>query len=270
MRDFWDRVLNFAETTTGKVGNDLMADFGQVQPSEKADGSLVTQSDKWADREIREAISGVFPDFGILSEEGDTCFGGDEWCWVVDPLDGTTNFARSIPIWGISLGLFYRGTPVFGYVHLPPLGQSFYGFWYGDTGLDGPQGAFLNNRAIATSADEPSGNHFFSFCSRSIRLFHEPFPCKIRLLGVASYNFLMVANGVTLGGVEATPKIWDIAGVWPIVRAAGGTWVELQSTPIFPLNPGEDYGDRNFPTLVVAHGDLTGVFRPLVSELVTF
>lgn len=264
MMDFWDTVLDFAHTTTARVGTQLLKDFGQVQASQKADGSLVTQSDKWADQEIQDAIASTFPSFGILSEEGEHIFPGNEWCWVIDPLDGTTNFTRGIPIWSISLGLLYRGTPVFGYVYLPPLSQAFHGYWYGSAELTGPSGAFLNNRPIHTSADAPSNNHFFNLCSRSTSVLQKGFPCKIRMLGVASYNFLTVAAGATLGGVEASPKIWDIAGAWVIVQAAGGAWVPLESKPVFPLLPGEDYSDRPYPTLAVSQPELVPVFQPFV------
>lgn len=267
MKDFWDQVLNFAKTTCNKVGSELLADFGQVQPSEKKDGSLITQSDKWADEELCKAIAFHFPDHGILSEESQRIFPNSEWCWVVDPLDGTTNFARGIPLWGISLGLLYRGIPVFGYIYMPPLGSSFHGFWYGQTDLKGPRGAFRNHRPIETCSDEPTHNHFFNFCSRSIPIVQHPFPCKIRLLGVASYNFLCVAAGSTIGGVEATPKVWDICGAYPIVKAAGGVWQPLDRAEIFPLKPGEDYSDRDFPALVVAKPELLPIFQPLVASL---
>lgn len=264
MMDFWDTVLDFAQTTTARVGTQLLKDFGQVQASQKADGSLVTQSDKWADQEIQDAIASTFPSFGILSEEGEHIFPDTEWCWVIDPLDGTTNFTRGIPIWGISLGLLYQGTPVFGYVYLPPLSQAFHGYCYGSAELTGPSGAFLNHRPIYTSADSPSNNHFFNLCSRSTSVLQKGFPCKIRMLGVASYNFLTVAAGATLGGVEATPKIWDIAGAWVIVQAAGGAWVSLESKPVFPLVVGEDYGARSYPTLAVSRPELVPVFQSFV------
>jgi myo-inositol-1(or 4)-monophosphatase len=267
MTDFWTTILDFAATTSERVGEQLMQDFGQVQASQKADGSLVTQADKWADREIQDAIASNFNGYGILSEEGETVFPDTEWCWVIDPLDGTTNFTRGIPIWGISLGLLYRGTPVFGYVHLPPLGQSFHGFWAGDSGLATPTGAFLNHHPIHVSQDAASKNHFFNLCSRSTAVMQSGFPCKIRMLGVASYNFLTVASGAVLGGVEATPKVWDLAGAWVILHAAGGTWVGLRSPSIFPLLPGKDYGNLSFPSLVVSRPDLVSVFQPFLESL---
>lgn len=264
MTGFWTTVLDFAQDTTARVGTQLLKDFGHVQAAQKADGSLVTQADKWADQEIQDAITSTFDGYGILSEEGDHIFPDHEWCWVIDPLDGTTNFTRGIPIWAISLGLLYRGTPVFGYIYLPPLAQSFHGFWSGSSGLTTPSGAFLNHHPIYTSADSPSSNHFFNLCSRSTSVIQKGFPCKIRMLGVASYNFLTVAAGATLGGVEASPKIWDIAAAWAIVQAAGGTWVSLKSEPVFPLVPGTDYGDRPYPTLAVSRSELVPVFQPFL------
>jgi myo-inositol-1(or 4)-monophosphatase len=87
------------------------------------------------------------------------------------------------------------------------------------------------------------------------------------MLGVASYNFLTVAMGAVLGGIEATPKIWDIAGAWVIVQAAGGVWVPLDSEPIFPLKVGQDYGKRPYPTLVASSPELVPVFQPLVQSI---
>ncbi|NEQ27957.1 MAG: inositol monophosphatase, partial [Microcoleus sp. SIO2G3] len=150
--NFWTEILEFAETITAQVGQQLLADFGRAQAIEKTDGSLVTQSDRWADETLRNAIAAKFPDHGVLSEEVAHVLPDRDWCWVIDPLDGTTNFARGLPIWGISIALLYRGTPVFGYVHLPPLNQSFYGYWYGDSGLTGPTGAFRNNQPIHVSS----------------------------------------------------------------------------------------------------------------------
>jgi myo-inositol-1(or 4)-monophosphatase len=265
--DFWVTVKDFAEQITRQVGAQLLIDFGKATAAEKEDGSLVTQSDQWADETLRTAIAQAFPNHGLLTEESEHSFPDTEWCWVVDPLDGTTNFARGLPLWGISLGLLYKGTPVFGYVYLPPLGQAFHGFWQGNSGLEMPIGAFLNDQPIHASREALTRNHFFNLCARSISILKNPFPAKIRMLGVATYNLLTVAAGATLGGVEATPKIWDISAVWAITQAAGAVWNPLESDPIFPLRAGQDYSRRSFPTLVVAYPDLVPVFEPLVRSL---
>jgi myo-inositol-1(or 4)-monophosphatase len=266
MNDFWASVVDFSQTITEKVGPQLMADFGQVQASQKSDGSLVTQSDRWADETIRDAITAHFPNHGILSEEGKHLFPDNEWCWIIDPLDGTTNFTRGIPLWGISLGLLYQGTPVFGYVHFPPIRQTFHGFWDNSSSITGLEsGAFLNGRPIHSSPDPISNNHFFNLCSRSASLLQQPLICKIRMLGVASYNFLTVASGIALGGMEATPSIWDIAGAWVIVQAAGAAWVPLNPESIFPLQVGQDYGSKSFPTLVASRPELVSTFQSMAN-----
>ena len=262
-KDFWNQILEFSQTTTTRIGKQLMEDFGRVQADSKADGSLVTKADKWADNEIRKAIKSQFPNHGVLSEENDKVFPDNEWCWIVDPLDGTTNFTRGIPVWCISLGLLYKGTPVFGYVYTPPTNEAFHGYWKGDSGLDLPQGAFRNNIPIQTSGDEITKNHFFNVCSRSTSIISQDFPSKIRMLGVASYNFLTVATGAVLGAVAATPKVWDIAGAWVILQAAGGSWISLKSEP-FPLTVGEDYSSKSLPTLAVSCSELIPVFKPFL------
>jgi myo-inositol-1(or 4)-monophosphatase len=262
---FWTKVLHFSEETSHRIGEELSGKFGKLEAVRKDDGSLVTEADRWSDAEIRQAIAQTFPDHGVLSEETEHIFPEQDWCWVIDPIDGTTNFTRGIPIWGICMGLLYKGTPVFGYVHFPWIRQSFHGYWYGDSGLTGPTGAFCNGEPIQTSADEPSFNHIFNLCARSTAVAAQPdFPCKIRLMGVASYNMLIVAMGAALGGVEATPKIWDIAAVWSIVQAAGGAIQTLEPKPVFPLTVGKDYGDRPFPCLTASRAALIPVFQPFV------
>ena len=184
--------------------------------------------------------------------------------WIVDPIDGTTNFTRGVPLWAISLGLLYRGTPVFGFVYLPLLQQAFHGYWYGDSGLTGYTGAYLNNQPIATTQDAPSKSHLFNFCARSINILNQPFPCKARMLGVASYNLLLVAAGAAIGGVEATPKIWDVAAVWVIIKAAGGELKFLDHEALFPLTIDKNYGNLSLPSLGICRAELIPMFKPLV------
>lgn len=84
---------------------------------------------------------------------------------------------------------------------------------------------------------------------------------------MASYNLLLVAAGHVVGSVEATPKIWDIAGVWPILQAAGTIWTALDGQEPFPLTVGSNYRDRPYPTLVSNHADSAAIFAPLVRSV---
>ena len=269
MNEFWDQVLDFCVQTTQTVSDRLIKDFGKIQASQKEDGSLVTQADKWSDREIRQAIAKTFPTHGVLTEETVQILPENDWCWVIDPIDGTTNFTRGLPIWAISLGLLYQGTPVFGFVYVPPLKQAFHGYWYGDSGLTGYTGAYLNNQPIHTSQDQPSGSQLFNLCARSKAILSRPFPCKVRMIGVASYNLLLVAAGVAIGGVEATPKIWDIAAAWVIVKAAGGEFVLLDDSLVLPLQVGKDYGEVAIASLGLCRAELIPMFKPLVECVVS-
>ncbi len=268
--EYWKKITAFAQSATDDVGAHLMTAFGKATAEQKADGSLVTQYDKWADAELRDRIAKTFPDHGVLTEEAEHIFPGTDWCWVIDPIDGTTNFTRGVPLWGISLGLLYKGTPVFGHVYIPPIAQHFYGFFSGSSGLDMPEGAFANNESLCIGqncpASSPSNTLLFSLCARSLKVLQNPFPCKIRMLGVATYNLLTVASGVSLGAVEATPKIWDIAAVWAITHAAGASWINLNGQAAFPLEVGKDYSTHPFPTLVT-RPSLVEKFEPLVKVI---
>ncbi|MEO0949373.1 MAG: inositol monophosphatase family protein [Cyanobacteria bacterium J06641_5] len=265
--EFWDDILAFSKDMTAAIGEHLLAKYGQVEATRKEDGSLVTEADKWADNYARAAIAKRFPDHGAVTEETEHIWPDTDWCWAIDPIDGTTNYTWGLPVWGTSVGLLYRGTPVFGYVHFPTLKQSFYGYWYGDSGLSGPTGAYCNGRPIQTSSDDPNYSHIFIACARSNALMAKPFPCKFRMVGTCAYSFSLTASGAAIGSVEVTPKIWDIAAVWAIVQAAGGAFVSLEPKPIFPLQVGVNYGQRSFPSLVVARAELVPQFKPLVEFL---
>ncbi len=267
MTDFWIQVLSLAQDLTKTVGEQLLREFGSARGEEKADGSLVTASDRSADQALRRGIHAAFPDHGLLTEETEHLFPENDWCWIVDPLDGTTNFANALPLWGISLALLYKGVPVFGYVAMPPLGQNYYGYWAGNTGLAMPEGAFRDGQRLRTSAAMPGGNQFFNICARSTKVFQHKVPGKVRMWGSSTYSLLVVAAGSALGAVEATPKIWDIAAVWPIVQAAGGAWSALNGDGLFPLTVGMDYGSKPYPTLVVARDELMEVYKPLVDKI---
>ncbi len=260
-------AFGFSQNLTKRVGETLTTQFGRVSAEHKPDESLVTESDQWADEQIRNAIASHFPNHGVVTEETVHIYPDKEWCWVIDPIDGTTNFTRGIPVWGISMGLLYRGSPVFGYVHFPILQQSFHGYWLTGSGLQGENGAYRNEEAIQTSPDDPSQSHLFSLCARSNSVYQQPLPCKTRQVGVCTYSFLLVAGGAALGAFEAIPKVWDLAAVCAIVQGAGGKFIPLTPTSVFPLQAGVDYGKKPLPTLVVSRGDLVPVFQPLVEHL---
>ena len=105
-----------------RVAERQRLDFGRAAAELKPDGTLVTACDLWSDRTIVQGLQALYPNEGILSEEGDRHLPATSAFWVVDPLDGTTNFAAGIPYWSISLARFQGGRPVLGILEVPPLG----------------------------------------------------------------------------------------------------------------------------------------------------
>lgn len=269
----WETVLAMTQAMMTRVGDNLLLDFERVlrgrfsSTSIKEDGSVVTAADKQADHDLRAAIQAVFPEHGILSEELGQTYGGETWCWVIDPLDGTNNFARGVPIWDISVGLLYQGTPVFGCLHMPTLRQTIWGFWPGDSGLTMPSGAYLNGEPLVSPTESTSPTHFYSFCSRSWQLLPPQWPGKGRALGAAAYNLALVAMGAYLAAVEASPKVWDIAAAWPIAKAAGVTWVPLHEHKIFPLIADRDYSNVGCPTLAANSAAIADSLSDIVAPL---
>ena len=111
---FWEQVYNFCQQITNRIGERLLEDFAKLEPSKKDDGSLVTQADKWADEELRNAVKQCFPTHGLLTEETEHILPANDWCWVIDPIDGTMAFIAGSPIFGTLIALTWRGVPIVG------------------------------------------------------------------------------------------------------------------------------------------------------------
>ena len=96
MIHFWYQVYNFCRQTTKRIAQRLSVDFGQLDAIQKADGSLVTEADKWADAELRASIRQCFPTHGVLTEETEHLLPENEWCWVISALFIFRKFNRLI------------------------------------------------------------------------------------------------------------------------------------------------------------------------------
>ena len=220
-----------------------MKDFGNISASNKSDGSLITSCDIWSDRTIVDGLSKIAPREGVLSEEGEKRIPEGDAFWIVDPLDGTTNFAAGIPFWSISVARFVKGRPQSSFLIIPTLKKKF-------VAIAG-EGVWLNNKKIF-SDNNSQRSDCVSLCSRSIKILQinpkEIFPGKIRLLGVSSLNLTSVAMGQTFGAIEATPKIWDIAAAWLILEELNCIVDWLEINPL-DLKSGKDLADINFPLI---------------------
>ncbi len=221
----------------------------------KSDHSVVTEADLAVDHLIADAIRTAYPEDGLLSEELQTTLGENvSIVWIVDPLDGTTNFSLGLPIWGVCIARLVEGYPDSAVVYFPALDE----LCTAETG----KGAFRNGEPIQVkppTPDQPTA--FFSCCTRTHRKYVVDLRYKTRILGSASYTWCAVARGAAIIGFEATPKIWDIAAGWLLVNEAKGVIETFDGSQPFPLTPGFDYRQQNFPTLAAATPDLAAKAR---------
>jgi myo-inositol-1(or 4)-monophosphatase len=219
----------------------------------KSDHSFVTEADLAADRLITQAIHQYAPAELILSEEMHTGIDSIEPAvWIVDPLDGTTNYSLGMQVWGVSIARLVAGEPVLGVLYFPLTGE----IYVAEKGL----GAFCNDRRIHVQGPDPSRPWpFFACCSRTHRRYSVDIPYKPRIYGSAAYSFCMLARGAACVTFEATPKVWDLAAVWLLVGEAGGSLARLKGETPFPLSPYRDYAKVSYPTLAAASNALLEV-----------
>ena len=243
--------MEFAAQLAREIGRLLLGAFKpQGTPATlKEDLTLVTEADVAADQRIAKKIKENYPEDLLISEElqprlpKDAPPGGR--AWVVDPLDGTTNFSLGLPIWGVSIALLAEGWPKLAALYFPIM-EELYTAQIGS-------GAFLNGERIhAKGLDPDKPAPFFSCCSRTFRNYDVGIRYKPRILGSAAFNLCAVARGMAVIAFEATPKIWDIAGGWLVVSEAGGIIETYDGSQPFPVLPGQDYRAQSFPTIAAA------------------
>jgi myo-inositol-1(or 4)-monophosphatase len=216
----------------------------------KEDHSIVTEADLAADRKISDLLKESFPGDVILSEELHPGLEGDDRLdapavWVVDPVDGSTNFSLGLHYWGVLISRLVNGWPELAVYYFPAVEE----LYWAQRG----QGAYLNGNAIHVQGPE-SGRplSFFTCCSRTHRLYEVSIPYKTRILGSTAYSLCCLARGLALIDFEARPKIWDIAGGWLLISEAGGVSETLDGSQPFPLRRGIEYARQDFPLLSAA------------------
>jgi myo-inositol-1(or 4)-monophosphatase len=232
-------TLRFLEAARGaalETGRMLRAALAEeVRISFKGTVDLVTQFDGRAQQMIDARLRAAFPDHGILAEEGLSRETGSPYRWIVDPLDGTTNFAHRFPVFSVSIALERDDDGLVGVVYDPTRDEMFWA-------VRG-EGAFLNGRPIAVSRiaeldrsliatgfpydlrESPVNNvrHFNDFLLRVQ---------AVRRCGSAALDLSYVACGRFDGFWELKLKPWDVAAGALIVREAGGRVSDFEGGPV--------------------------------------
>ena len=256
------------------AGDLLAGHFGKtisVEYKDKAQQDPVTAADKETQAYLERRIKERFPAHGILGEEDDASADGDrvapDFLWVLDPLDGTTNFMNGLPVYASSIGVLHRGVAVAGAVYIP---------WPTETGsgiivhCHAGGGAFADGEPIMVyETDRLRGDRLvglpgsFGASTRVGKgLKGQPLG-QLRVTGSIAYELAMTAMGVLQFAVIGAPRMWDMLGGAVAVQEAGGTVMtrlsgRKQWHPMTSLVPG---WDEKPPTMA----DLRKWVAPLVA-----
>ncbi len=191
---------------------------------------LVTEVDELSEKYILSSIKENYPLHGILSEESGKSDIGSDYLWIIDPLDGTTNYAQGLPIFATSIALKYKGETILGVVYSPIVDQLFVASKGNGAYLNGDKISVgtkreLNKSVLATgfpydrAATEDNNANYFAHFVPKVR--------GLRRMGAAAYDLANVAAGSLDGYWEINLSPWDIAAGQLIVEEAGGQVIFL-------------------------------------------
>jgi myo-inositol-1(or 4)-monophosphatase len=201
------------------------ASFDVSKLEYKGTNNLVSYVDKEAEKAIIEGLSGILPGAGFIGEEGTSDFRSDTTNWIIDPLDGTTNFVHGLPPYAISIGLLHNGELLIGVVYELNLKECFYA-WQGG-------GAYCNGKQISVSrADSVKDSliatgfpyHEFGRMDTYLAILKEFMQHShgVRRLGSAATDLAYVAAGRFEAFYEYNLNAWDVAAGILLVQEAGG------------------------------------------------
>jgi myo-inositol-1(or 4)-monophosphatase len=257
-------LMNVMVKAARRAGRSLKRDLGEIenlQVSLKGPANFVSLADKRAEEMLYEDLSKARPGYGFLGEEGGSREGADKsHSWIVDPLDGTTNFLHGIPHFAISIGLQRDGVLIAGLIYNPANDELY-------TAERG-KGAFLNDQRLRVAGRRQMndcviacglphigrGDHELS--RREMAALQEKV-AGLRRFGAASLDLAFVAAGRLDGYWERNLQPWDIAGGQIILREAGGIVSGIQGDDD-PLTTGHVVCGNEF-----VHAELVKILKPL-------
>ena len=237
-------MLNFAIQTARDAGRILIERFGRItQITNKGDIDLVTEADLAAERFIIERIKSYYPRHAILAEESDASGikyeGSGEFKWIIDPLDGTTNYAHGYPAFCVSVALERAGRVEIGVIYDPLRDEMF--------AAERGEGATLNGRRIHVSEIEKLNDAMlctgFPYNVREIRDFARHFynfimnAQAVRRDGSAALDLAYVACGRFDGFWEEGLRPWDVAAGVLLIEEAGGRISYYDGSPFKIYTP---------------------------------
>ena len=228
-------ILNVMVQAATKAGRSLARDFGEVQNlqvSLKGPGDYVSQADRRAEDVLFSELSRARPGYGFLMEERWEVAGDDgQHRWIVDPLDGTTNFLHGVPIFSISIALERQGQIVAGVIYNPAMDELYTaerggGAYMNDRRLRVASRSKLSDALVSTGIPHLGRGHHGKFLISLRNVMGEV--AGIRRLGSAALDIAYVAAGRFDGYWEEALSPWDMAAGILMVREAGGFVSDIQ------------------------------------------
>ncbi|OPY84813.1 MAG: Inositol-1-monophosphatase [Smithella sp. PtaU1.Bin162] len=256
-------VKKFAVNLAWEAGALLMEKLNKLLDIQyKGDINLVTEADKMSEKLIIKAIKRNYPDHGILSEESPAISGESKMRWIIDPLDGTTNYAHGYPVFCVSIALEKDGAIILGVVYDPTRQDTFVAVRGEGAQLNGKKLAVsetsdLNYSLLATGfpydireSEENNLNHFQTMAKKAQ---------AIRRAGAAALDIAYVAAGRFDGFWELKLKPWDTAAASLILEEAGGKVTDLGGRPWNLLSPNVLISNGRI------HEQMVAVFRKVIT-----
>lgn len=243
------QILETAVVAARLAGQHAMEEMSFVKAVKKSENELVTQADAQCQRIIIQRIRETYPDHGFIAEEGEKGkifkrppLGEPAIWWVIDPIDGTNNFAHGISIFTVSIAAMFEGEPVAGVIFEPATDAMY-------TAVKGGE-AQLHGRTITVGEEEMTpvtsvglDSHFDDGVP--------PWVCDIiresrfRNFGTTALHLAYVAKGGLVATVVCTPKLWDIAAGVLIAQAAGAVVTDWHGGKVFPVDL-DNYDGHSF------------------------
>ena len=210
--------LNIMIKASEKASKNLIRDFGELeklQVSTKGPYDFVTNADLKAEKIIIEELTKSKRDYSIISEESENEISNDKNnTWIIDPIDGTTNFLHGVPHFAISIALKSNNEIVSGLIYDPIKDEMFY--------AEKNNGAYLNNQRIRVSNKKKIDNCLFATGGNNIEQIKFKKNATLRRTGSAALDMAYVAAGKFDGYFQKNLKIWDIASGIILIKEAGG------------------------------------------------
>jgi myo-inositol-1(or 4)-monophosphatase len=234
---FTERAVEIAREAGAFVKERLHADHSI---DFKGEINLVTEADRGSEKIITSRIKHLFPDHDIMAEEGTNVTRGSEYRWIIDPLDGTTNYAHGFPVFCVSIALQRMDEIILGVIYNPMLDELFV--------AERGEGASLQGKKIHVSDTERLAEAFvatgFPYDVRensgdALAYFDEMIPKAqaVRRAGSAALDLAYLAAGRFDGFWELRLKPWDTAAGWILVEEAGGMVTDLSANPYVLESP---------------------------------